>query len=60
MHNVHHLLSLMRNARTAIVQDRYPQFLKSYFTTLYDSHKERYPTWAVTALNGVGVDLLAD
>ncbi|KAI9817930.1 MAG: hypothetical protein M1832_004550 [Thelocarpon impressellum] len=59
MHNVHHLLSLMGSARTAIVEDRYPAFLKSYFATLYAGVKGMYPAWAVTALRRVGVDLLA-
>lgn len=60
MHNVHHLLDLMRRAREAIVEQRYPAFLVDYFHGMYAGDKERYPGWAVDALRGVGVDLLAD
>lgn len=59
MHNVHYLLNLMKRARTAIVEDRYPMFLKEFFRKLYGDKKD-LPEWAVTALRGVGVDLLAD
>ncbi|KAI6812215.1 Queuine tRNA-ribosyltransferase catalytic [Hortaea werneckii] len=60
IHNVHHLLDLMRRAREAIVDQRYPEFLRSYFGGLYAGDKSKYPEWAVEALRGVGVDLLAD
>ncbi|KAJ4288439.1 hypothetical protein N0V90_011674 [Kalmusia sp. IMI 367209] len=59
MHNVHYQLNLMRLAREAILEDRYPAFLRDFFGKLYDD-KSKYPAWAVTALKGVGVDLLAD
>lgn len=58
MHNVHHLLEMMRQAREAIVNDRYPEFLKSHFAKLYSGEKAKYPEWAVDALRGVGVDLM--
>jgi tRNA-guanine family transglycosylase len=60
MHNVHYQLNLMRLAREAILEDRYPQFTKDFFGKLYDGNKEKYPHWAVNALKGVGVDLLSD
>ena len=47
----------MRLAREAIIQDRYPQFVKDFFNKLYSGVKEKYPKWAVDALKGVGVDL---
>ena len=58
MHNVHYLLSLMGKVREAIIEDRYPAFLRAYFAKAYGSDKTRIPAWAVTALQGVGVDLL--
>lgn len=57
MHNVHYLLALMDSARQAILEDRYPQFLKEFFRNLY-GEKSNIPQWAVTALRGVGVDLM--
>lgn len=59
MHNVHHLLALMERARQAIVEDRYPYFLRNFFKDLYSTDESKYPSWAVVALREVGVDLLA-
>lgn len=60
MHNVHYLLSMMGEARQAILEDRYPAFLKGWFAKLYAGDKTKYPQWAVGALRGVGVDLMED
>lgn len=59
MHNVHYQLNLMKLARQAIIEDRYPAFLKDFFGKLYDD-KSKYPEWAVNALRSVNVDLLSD
>ncbi|PSS02290.1 tRNA-guanine(15) transglycosylase-like protein [Coniella lustricola] len=58
LHNVWYQLNLMRQVREAIIADRYPAFLRDFFENLYAS-KEEYPDWAVGALRGVGVDLMA-
>lgn len=58
MHNVHYLLALMGRVRTAIVEDRYPAFLHRYFEQMYKGDMTKVPSWTVTALRGVGVDLL--
>ncbi|KAI9888167.1 MAG: hypothetical protein M1823_000102 [Watsoniomyces obsoletus] len=60
LHNVHYLLSLMRSARAAIIEDRYPAFVRGFFDRIYDSDRKKFPPWAVTALRKVNVDLLAD
>ena len=57
MHNVYHLLSLMRSARNAILEDRYPAFLRSFFSRYFGD--KGAPSWAVAALRGVGIDLTA-
>lgn len=49
----------MQRIRSAILEDRYPDFVKTFFAMLYDGQKEKYPDWAVGALKGVGVDLLS-
>ena len=59
MHNVHYLLDLMRQAREAIVQERYSDFLQDYFTRLYNGEKEKYPRWAMNALKAIGADLIS-
>lgn len=57
LHNVWYQLNLMREAREAIIADRYPAFVKQFFANLYPD-RSNYPAWAVDALKGVGVDLL--
>ncbi|KAK4110336.1 Queuine tRNA-ribosyltransferase [Canariomyces notabilis] len=57
LHNVWYQLSLMRQAREAIIADRFPDFVREFFRNLYPE-RSSYPAWAVTALKGVGIDLL--
>ncbi|KAL9029023.1 MAG: hypothetical protein Q9196_002685, partial [Gyalolechia fulgens] len=57
MHNVHHLLALMRRVRAAIVADRYPAFVRNFFKLRYGGDVANVPAWAIAALQGVGVDL---
>ncbi|MCJ1413613.1 hypothetical protein MMC19_007735 [Ptychographa xylographoides] len=59
MHNVHYLLHLMGQVRAAIIEDSYPNFVRAYFYRLYAGDTSKYPSWAVTALSAVGVDLFA-
>jgi queuine tRNA-ribosyltransferase len=56
MHNVHYQLSLMSSIRQAILDDRYPAFLRDFFDKYYGSRLNS-PQWAVDALRRVGVDL---
>jgi queuine tRNA-ribosyltransferase catalytic subunit len=58
IHNVHYQLSLMGQAREAIKQDQYPQFVRKFFGTLYHGDNLQYPKWAIDALKTVGIDLL--
>ncbi|TID23636.1 queuine tRNA-ribosyltransferase [Venturia nashicola] len=54
IHNVHYQLDLMRRVREAILEDRYPAFVKMFFGRLYPGGA---PKWAIEALRSVGVDL---
>lgn len=60
MHNVHYMLNLMKDIRRAILEDRYPAFLRQFFFNIYAGDKTKYPEWAIGALRGVGMDLLSD
>lgn len=60
MHNVHYLLSLMSAIRQAIIEDRFPAFIRQFFSDIYNGDKSKFPEWAVGALQRVGMDLLAD
>jgi queuine tRNA-ribosyltransferase len=59
IHNVWYQLNLMREIREAIIEDTFPAYIKSFFAALQPDKKD-YPTWAVEALRGVGVDLMED
>jgi queuine tRNA-ribosyltransferase len=54
------MLKLMGAVRQAIIEDRYPAFLRRFFSNIYNGDKTKYPEWAIGALRGVGTDLLED
>lgn len=55
MHNVYYQLSLMRQVRDAIIEDRYPAFLKEFFKMRHPDGN--VPEWAKEALGRVGVEI---
>jgi queuine tRNA-ribosyltransferase catalytic subunit len=57
MHNVHHMLNLMKRIRNAILEDDYRQFATDFFSKYFPKEKGP-PEWAVEALLGVGIDIL--
>ena len=59
IHNVWYQLNLMREVRDAILEDRYPAYIRQFFANLYADKKD-YPSWAVDALKMVDVDLMED
>ncbi|KAJ4318606.1 hypothetical protein N0V84_006771 [Fusarium piperis] len=59
IHNVYYQLNLMRQIREAVIEDRFPAFVRQFFAWLYPE-KTAYPDWAVGALKGVGIDLTTE
>lgn len=59
LHNIAYQHRLMQGAREAILEDRFPQYLKDFFRRFYHDGSN-YPGWAVEALRSVDVDLLED
>ncbi len=55
VHNVHFQLRLMANIRQAIKEDKYPQFVRTFVKDNYPMGD--VPTWAVNALEAVGITL---
>ncbi len=56
VHNVHFQLTLMRRIRTAILENRFPDFVRKF---VRDNHPNGdCPQWARNALKKVGVDIL--
>ncbi|CAG8447356.1 10563_t:CDS:2 [Acaulospora colombiana] len=57
IHNVSYQLRLMRNIRNAIIEDRFPPFIQKSFKDLFGG-ADKYPEWAVNALQSVNVTLI--
>ncbi|KAK5991141.1 Queuine tRNA-ribosyltransferase catalytic subunit [Cladobotryum mycophilum] len=56
IHNVWYQLELMREIRKAIIEDRFPAYIRQFFAWRH-ADKTEYPDWAVEALKRVNVDL---
>jgi len=56
IHNVHYMLELMQHARQAIVDDRYPEFVREFFTKIYGTRAD-FPRWATDSLKMVNIEL---
>ena len=54
IHNVSFQLQLMRDIRTAIKEDKFPEFVKDFMDTLYPEEK---PKWIVDALKSVKIEI---
>lgn len=54
LHNVWYQLELMRNARQAIVEDRFEDYVQQFFKNKYGS-RDKYPQWAIDALKSVDI-----
>ena len=48
----------MRQARQAIIADKFPEYVHQFFSDLHGGDKTKYPQWAVDALRKVDIDLL--
>lgn len=55
-HNITFQARLMGQARDAIINGMFPDYLRSFFVTYFGD--VGYPEWTVNALRSVGVDLL--
>lgn len=58
IHNIAFQLNLMRDARSSIIEGRFPEFLRKFFADWYGTRDiSKYPTWIVHALSAVSIDL---
>ncbi|KAG9316642.1 queuine tRNA-ribosyltransferase [Chiua virens] len=55
-HNLVFQAQVMGGARDAIMEGRFPEYLRTFFRNYFDDRG--YPEWCVNALRSVGVDLL--
>uniref|UniRef100_T1IY85 Queuine tRNA-ribosyltransferase catalytic subunit 1 n=1 Tax=Strigamia maritima TaxID=126957 RepID=T1IY85_STRMM len=55
IHNLTFQMTLMKNIRESIEQDRFPLFVKNYMKSAFPD--EKYPEWIVDALNAVNINL---
>ncbi|KAH9485412.1 Queuine tRNA-ribosyltransferase catalytic subunit 1 [Psilocybe cubensis] len=56
LHNIVFQAQVMGRARKAIIEDRFPDYLRAFFASYFGD--SGYPEWCVNALRSVGVDLL--
>ncbi|KAK7053290.1 hypothetical protein VNI00_003916 [Paramarasmius palmivorus] len=56
IHNLTFQAQVMGRARSAIIEGRFPEYLKQFFADYFGD--QGYPEWCVNALRSVGVDLL--
>lgn len=56
VHNVNFQFTLMGNIRQAILEDRFPQFIRDYLRVVYPTPAQD-PQWVRDALRAVNVDL---
>jgi len=59
-HNVAYMMSLTRGMRKAIMEDRYPEYVKSFVGDQFrgrDAGGEDVPTWVREALASAGIDV---
>uniref|UniRef100_A0A8C2VEA1 Queuine tRNA-ribosyltransferase catalytic subunit 1 n=2 Tax=Chinchilla lanigera TaxID=34839 RepID=A0A8C2VEA1_CHILA len=56
VHNVAYQLQLMSAIRASIVERRFPDFVRSFMSTMYGD-QSLYPSWATEALASVGITL---
>jgi queuine tRNA-ribosyltransferase len=52
---VYFQLNLMRSIHNSILEDKFPQFIRNFFSEMYPNMD--YPQWAIEALESVNVKL---
>ena len=55
-HNICYMMRLMTSIRDAIIEQRFPQFVREFMDRYFIDQK--YPLWVVEALHDAGIDLL--
>ncbi|XP_041369986.1 queuine tRNA-ribosyltransferase catalytic subunit 1-like [Gigantopelta aegis] len=55
IHNIAYQLNLMKQVQESIIDDRFPKFIKNFFSALFP--KGDYPEWALDALASVNVHI---
>ncbi|XP_026881708.2 queuine tRNA-ribosyltransferase catalytic subunit 1 [Electrophorus electricus] len=56
VHNICYQLTLMRSVRDSIIEQRFPEFVRSFMKRMFPS-SEQYPSWAEDALASVNITL---
>jgi queuine tRNA-ribosyltransferase len=57
VHNVAFQLNLMRDIRSSIKEDKYPEFIKTFLLQNYPGGVSTYPKWTINALKSVGISI---
>ena len=54
-HNIAYMLGLVRSMRQAILDGRYPEYVRKFLSLYYPGGKDQIPAWAVDALAAAGI-----
>ena len=54
-HNIAYMMRLVRNMRQAIIEQRYPAFVKEFLITMFP--QKNVPLWVVDALHSANIDV---
>ncbi|KAJ1649240.1 Queuine tRNA-ribosyltransferase catalytic subunit 1 [Dispira simplex] len=58
IHNIAYQMRLMRDIRTSIMENRFPEFIKSFMKRYFADRGKPYPEWVVNALHSVNISLI--
>lgn len=56
-HNVAYMMQLVRQMREAILEDCYPQFVRTFLQRMYPDGRSTVPSWVRDALTHAGISL---
>lgn len=57
LHNITYMMQLVREMRQAILENRYPDYCRSFVKNHYPDGAEAVPKWVVEALSAAGIEL---
>jgi tRNA-guanine transglycosylase len=60
VHNIAHMMRLVRRMRAAVVAGEYPAFVRRFLWGFFGGRREEVPGWVRDACAAAGIDCLAD
>jgi queuine tRNA-ribosyltransferase len=57
IHNITYQLTLMREIRQSIIEDKFPDYVHKFMTDMFGDDKSHYPEWMIEAFKSVNINL---